>query len=310
MGRSEPLPSSGSGILNVHKPTGMTSHDVVDVVRRATGIKRVGHAGTLDPAAEGVLLVCVGTATRVSDYLMAGTKRYRATIQFGSSSTTDDREGTITQSPSPPSFTAADLGESTRAFLGEIDQVPPAYAAIKVGGRPMYERARAGQVVTAPPRRVRIDQITVESLDRWVAILDVTCSKGTYIRALARDLGRKLLTDAYLAALTRTQSGSFSLGESVSLDSIRRAGREGYLRRLLYPIDLAVASWPAIVLDPTEAAIIAHGGRLGERPGLAGENVRAYDESGHLIALLSSAESTGVWHPTLVFGKDQRDDAA
>lgn len=310
MGRSDPPSISCSGILNVHKPTGMTSHDVVDAVRRAAGTKRVGHAGTLDPAAEGVLLVCVGTATRVSDYLMAGTKRYRATIRFGASSTTDDREGTITESPTPPSFAADDLLDSTRAFLGEIDQVPPAYAAIKVAGRPMYDRARAGQIVWAPPRRIRIDRITVESFQDEVAILDVTCSKGTYIRALARDLGRKLSTDAYLAALTRTQSGSFSLIDSVSLDAIRRAGREDYLQRLLYPIDSAVASWPAIVVNRLDASVLEHGGRLDERSGLAGENLRAYDEAGHLIALLTSADLAGGWRPTLVFGKDQRDDVA
>jgi tRNA pseudouridine55 synthase len=310
MGRNNPPSISCSGILNVHKPTGLTSHDVVDVVRRAAGTRRVGHAGTLDPAAEGVLLVCVGAATRVSDYLMAGTKRYRATIQFGASSTTDDREGTITASSTPPDFTESDLICSVRTFLGEIDQVPPAYAAIKVAGRPMYERARAGQVVAAPPRRVRIDRISVDSFDRSVAVLEVICSKGTYIRALARDLGRHLSTAAYLAALIRTQSGSFSLSDSVSLDSIRRAGRDGYLGRLLYPIDVAVASWPAIVVDETAATIIANGGRLSERSDLAGENLRAYDETGHLIALLASADSAGGWRPILVFGKDQLDDAA
>ena len=310
MGKTEPVQTSLNGILNVHKPTGMTSHDVVDAVRRAAGTKRVGHAGTLDPAAEGVLLVCVGTATRASDYLMSGTKRYRATIRFGASSTTDDREGIITDSATPPNFAMADLIEGTTGLLGEVEQIPPTYAAIKIGGRPMYERARSGQSVTAPARRVRIDRIDVESLESYVATIGVVCSKGTYIRALARDLGRKLGTEAYLAALTRTQSGRFLLEDSVSLNVVQRAGHGGYLQRLMYPVDLAFESWPAIVLSSTDATTIANGGSLGGAPHLSGETLLAYDQSGRLVALLTVNEASGRWHPTLVFTRDVLNDVA
>src|SRR5579875_412702 len=178
-------PEGLSGILNVAKPVGMTSHDVVAFIRRQTGQRRVGHAGTLDPAAAGVLLVCLGDATRLSEFLMESDKQYRATIRLGAVSTTDDAEGIITPSASSvdhlalPTITAV-----LRRFQGEIEQVPPAFSAIKVGGQALYRSARAGQVVQAPSRRVRIDRIEILT---WIPpdlTIDVTCSKGTYIRAL------------------------------------------------------------------------------------------------------------------------------
>ncbi|HLZ10899.1 MAG TPA: tRNA pseudouridine(55) synthase TruB, partial [Chloroflexota bacterium] len=309
MGRSDRASGVLSGILNVRKPVGMTSHDVVDVVRLAANTRRVGHAGTLDPAADGVLVVCVGKATRVSDLLMAGSKTYRATIRFGASSTTDDSEGTITPTAERPCLSGCDLQGILAQFIGEVDQVPPAFAAIKIGGRSLYERARAGETMSIPPRRVRIDDIALVDFCDLVAVVTVTCSKGTYIRALARDLGRALGTAAYLASLTRTRSGSFLVGDSLPLETIRRAGGRGYLDRLIYPIDAAVADWPAVVLDPPSVKIVRHGGTWKGSPGSSAIPRRAYDQVGRLVALLSHVPAEAGWHPTTVFLEDQGDDA-
>jgi len=201
MSARNPARAAPCGILNVAKPPSITSHDVVDAIRRATGLRRVGHAGTLDPAATGVLLVCLGSATRVSDYLMASTKAYRATIRFGEVSTTDDAEGELTVSGSVDSLDKLSIQQALLQFVGEIDQVPPSYAAIKIAGQPLYRRARAGQPVLAPPRRVQIERIELVAWQQPEIVVDVTCSKGTYLRALARDLGRDLGCGAYLRSL-------------------------------------------------------------------------------------------------------------
>src|SRR5579883_3079663 len=227
----------------------MTSHDVVNVVRRHAGQRRVGHAGTLDPAASGVLLVCLGQATRVSEYLMNGTKQYRATIRFGAVSTTDDADGTITPTSKSLACLSLDrLSEALSDFIGDILQVPPAFSAIKLQGRPMYRSARAGQPVQAPPRVVHVDRIDVLGWESPDLILDVTCSKGTYIRALARDLGARVGTGAYLRSLVRTRSGAFQLEDSFSLDAIVEASRAGQLGRLLCPLDAAVDTWHVVSL--------------------------------------------------------------
>ncbi len=300
-----------SGILNVAKPTGMTSHDVVSLVRRRTGIRRVGHAGTLDPEASGVLLICVGQATRVSEYLMEGTKRYRATIRFGAVSTTDDAAGVI--SPSAASvahLTETQLTAATSRYVGTIEQIPPAFAAIKIRGQPMYRSARAGAPIQAPPRRVRIDRIDVIDWECPDLTIDVTCSKGTYIRSLARDLGQEVGTGAYLRALVRTASGSFTLDDSLSLDEVVRAATRGYLARLMYPLDAAVTGLPAVFLAPEDVATLRQG-KLWYGPiGAGGQRARAYDVStGHMVALLTYDESTAGWHADKVFPEEEDDVA-
>ncbi len=310
LSQSELEPTQLNGILNVNKPLGMTSHDVVDSVRRMVNTRRVGHAGTLDPAATGVLLVCIGSATRVSDYLMAGTKAYRATIRLGATSTTDDSEGAITINGSA-SFTIED--EFKRAlgpFIGQIDQVPPIYSAIKVGGRPLYDRARSGQNVVVAPRRVRIDALSVVDWRPPEVVIDVVCSKGTYIRALARDIGSNLGVGAYLSGLTRTRSGHFGVEDSLSLKQVGQAVQGQFLDRLLFPLDLAVTDWPAVVLPMSDVAKLLRGSRWFGPKAATGTRARAYDESGRLIALLTSAGPDAGWQPTTVFARDYRHDAA
>lgn len=304
-----------AGILNVDKPLGLTSHDVVDRVRRAAGMRRVGHAGTLDPEATGVLLVVLGAATRLSDLLMDGTKQYRGVIRFGATSTTDDAAGKITPSGRALDLDETDIRSLLQRFVGEITQVPPAYSAIKVAGQALYKRARQGQAVEVPSRTVHIERIEV--LERYENDLtvEVTCSKGTYIRALARDVGEAAGSGAYLASLVRTASGRFTRADALTLEEVAEAGEGGYLENLLYPLDAAGSGLPALLLDPDEVERVLHG-RDVSRPSAdhrpsreAGQLARAYDASrGRLVALVRSADET--WRPEKVFPEIETEDGS
>lgn len=221
-----------AGILLVNKPRGMTSHDVVDLVRRITGIRRIGHTGTLDPLAEGLLVVLIGDATKRQSEFMAGEKEYVAILHLGATSSTDDAEGEIAEvepprgGPTSKQQTAAVL----RNFIGEIEQMPPAFSAIKIRGRKAYEIARMGGVPKLKPRRVTIREIALLKYRYPSLKLRVVCSSGTYIRALARDIGQTLGCGAYLEALTRTRSGSLLLQDATSLNSLTR---ENWRRHLV-----------------------------------------------------------------------------
>ncbi|GAC1567018.1 MAG: hypothetical protein NVS3B14_11740 [Ktedonobacteraceae bacterium] len=203
------------GILNINKPTGMTSHDVVAKVRKLLKQKRVGHAGTLDPAASGVLPICVGQATRVAEYLSESGKAYQATIVFGTVTDTYDSEGAIIRTVSTDDLTLARIETLLPAFLGEQMQAPPRYSAIKLQGQPASKRARAGEDVTMKARPItiyRLEIIDWQSLQSPALTLAIECSKGTYIRSLAYDLGEQSGYGAYLGGLVRTRSGPFPVG--------------------------------------------------------------------------------------------------
>lgn len=253
------------GILVVDKPIGPTSHDLVGLVRRLAATKRVGHGGTLDPFASGVLPIFLGRATRVVEFHLADRKAYRATICFGASSTTDDLEGEMT--PSSGAAPSRDVVEgSFPAFTGTISQRPPAFSAIKVGGRRAYAVARAGGTVELKERAVTIDSLTLVSWDesepdRPIAIVDVVCSAGTYIRALARDLGEQVGSAAYLGALRRTAAGPFTETDAIPLDRVRAAAADGpqALASLLRPVDTGLDRFPSIDLTPAEVAAVARG---------------------------------------------------
>jgi tRNA pseudouridine55 synthase len=295
------------GILVVAKPAGPTSHDVVALVRRLAATKRVGHGGTLDPFASGVLPVFLGHATRVVEYHLGDRKAYRATICFGASSTTDDLEGELTPS-SGPAPTRAAVEAALTGLTGTIEQRPPAYSAIKVGGRRAYAMARAGETVELASRQVTIHSLDLVSWDeadaaRPIAVLDVTCSAGTYIRALARDLGEALGTAAYLGALTRTASGPFTLDAATALDEIRSAAAEspsGLLKHLL-PIDSGLDSFPVVSLTPDELTAVAKGQFIKPAGGLPGpaEQYRLVGPDGTLAAIASG--SAGRLAPDKVF---------
>lgn len=284
------------GILVVAKPAGPTSHDVVALVRRLAATKRVGHGGTLDPFASGVLPLFLGHATRVVEYHLADRKAYRATVCFGAASTTDDLEGELTPSEGPAPDRAA-VEAAMGAFVGAISQRPPAYSAIKVAGRRAYAMARAGETVTLASRQVTIDAMTLTSWDdaepaRPVAVIEVQCSAGTYVRALARDLGERVGSAAYLGALTRTASGPFELAEATALDVIRIAAADGPagLTPYLRPIDAGLDALPEVMLTPTEVAAIAKGQFVRPEAGIPAPaaHYRLCDPQGTLVAIATA----------------------
>ena len=208
------------GFLNIYKPVGMTSHDVVAALRRVTKIKQIGHTGTLDPFAEGVLPICVGKATRLIEYLQDD-KEYLATVQFGASTNTFDLDGEKT-SVSGKKVTKSEVEEALKAFSGEISQLPPIFSAIKVKGKKLYEYARKGEEVEIHPRKVVIENIELKEFDEenQQAQILIKCSKGTYIRSIANDLGQNLGCGGYLVKLIRTQAGSFRVEDSFQLDTV------------------------------------------------------------------------------------------
>jgi tRNA pseudouridine55 synthase len=256
------------GILVVDKPVGPTSHDVVALVRRLAGTKRIGHGGTLDPFASGVLPLYLGLGTRVVEFHLGARKAYRATVCFGASSTTDDLEGELTPSEgSAPS--REDVEAALAGFLGTHLQLPPAFSARKVGGRRAYALARAGQAPELPARETTFHALSLERWDatepdRPLAVIDVACSAGTYVRALARDLGAAVGSAAYLGALRRTAAGPFTLDDAISLDVAREAAAGGRFGDLLRPVGTGLDDLPALTLRPDEVVVVAHGGWIGE----------------------------------------------
>ncbi|MGG6239996.1 tRNA pseudouridine(55) synthase TruB [Nodosilinea sp. AN01ver1] len=238
------------GFLNLYKPQGMSSHDCVGAVRRLTGVKKVGHGGTLDPLAEGVLPIAVGRATRLLPYLPEG-KAYRAIIRFGLTTTTDDLEGDILTQQAADRLTVDDITACLPEFEGTIEQVPPAFSAIQVQGQRLYDLARKGRVVTPPSRTVTIHSLTVQHWQPGAQpelALDIDCGPGTYIRSIARDLGDRLGTGATLAHLTRTRSGGFDSAHSLTLDAVTDLGEKQGLA-LVDPAE-ALGHLPAIALSP------------------------------------------------------------
>jgi tRNA pseudouridine55 synthase len=302
------------GILVVDKPIGPTSHDLVGLVRRLAATKRVGHGGTLDPFASGVLPLFLGRATRLVEFHLADRKAYRATVCFGASSTTDDLEGELTIADGP-----APTREAVRAALpsltGTISQRPPAYSAIKVGGRRAYAMARAGETVELAERTVTIDTLEIvdwddSEPDRPIVVLDVRCTAGTYVRALARDLGERLGSGAYLGALRRTGAGSFRAEDAVSLDVVRAAAAEGPegLLPLLRPIDDGLDRFPEVLLSGAEVAAVSRGQFVRPDAGFppAAERYRLRAASGTLVAIATDA-GTGRLAPDKVLVSTQVD---
>ncbi len=305
-----------SGLLNINKPKGLTSHDVVARVRKLAGQRKVGHAGTLDPMATGVLLVCLGQATRLIEYLTAGPKRYRALIRFGTTTDTLDAEGKVIAKNDPSGLTEARLRQILPSFEGEIKQKPPLFSALKKGGKPLYKLARAGQSIEVESRQVTIYSLNWKSWQPPDLELEVVCSAGTYIRSLARDLGEAAGPGAHLAALTRTASGSWSLTEAVSLDVLEQAATQGtsIWQNYLYPPDRVVSHLPSVTLDEETARRVRHGQQiqLGVTPTgpllLQGENIdfiRAYTPTGTFLAILTPAQPDDkLWRPKKVFSLD------
>jgi tRNA pseudouridine55 synthase len=257
-----------AGIFNIDKPAGWTSHDVVARVRKLARLKRVGHAGTLDPAAVGVLPVCLGQATRLVEYLSATGKEYRATITFGVETTTYDAEGEIVARRSlPPDLDRAAIEAVLPRFQGTIMQAPPLYSALKRDGRRLYELARAGEQIEVAPRPVRIDLLEIADWQSPTLVLDIACGKGTYIRSLAHDLGEALGCGAHLAALIRTRVGPFTRARSITLDALATAFADDTWRDHLFAPDEAALDLPAVILGPASEKRVRNGQVVAPSPG-------------------------------------------
>lgn len=292
-----------SGVLIVDKPIGMTSHDVVQFIRRGTRINRAGHTGTLDPRASGVLVVLVGPAVRLSEFVSASDKRYQAVIKFGMTTSTFDTEGEIT-SRRPVDISYEELEEALSGFVGEFEQTPPIYSALKVKGKKAYELAREGKDVELEPRTITVHSLELLDWDPPEAVIDIQCSSGTYVRSLASDLGEKLGSGATLIGLRRTKNGQFTLREAISLRRLEESFQDGDWYKYLIPAAEALGDWHTVVVDVESIDKITHGHRIPGDPGLEqGLMARAVSEDGELVALIEFDAETAEWQPRKVFSK-------
>ncbi|WP_050607203.1 tRNA pseudouridine(55) synthase TruB [Clostridium niameyense] len=272
------------GIVNVFKPSGMTSFDVVRDIRKITKVKKVGHTGTLDPLASGVLPICIGKATKISDYIMEGTKSYRVELKLGITTDTYDREGKIT-SCNDVKVTEEQLISVLNNYIGDIEQVPPMYSAIKVKGKKLYELARKGIEVERESRKITIYNISVISIDMPYAIFDVKCSKGTYIRSLCYDIGKDLGCGGVMWNLQRIETSHFNIKQSISIDDLSEDNIGDYL----IPIDKALDQYEAIYVDNRLSKPLLNGVTLKDRKLLQklqeDKIYRTYIDNGNFVGL-------------------------
>jgi len=293
------------GILNLDKPRGKTSFGVVALVRRLSGERRVGHAGTLDPEATGVLPVLLGQGTRLIEFLADATKVYSAEIELGIATDTYDATGKVTQRCDASSLTREQVEMALSSFSGTVDQTPPMYSAVKHKGVPLYRWARAGVELPRKARRVEFSRLEIIDCNLPLLILEVECSKGTYIRSLAHDLGQKLGCGAHLKNLIRLKSGPFHISDAVSISKLEDAFSQGYWAEIIKPMDVAVIHLPMITVDEDSERAIINGRPLDLVTGgdVSAKLCRAYSRDGRFIALLRYDEQRGHWKPEKVFRK-------
>jgi tRNA pseudouridine55 synthase len=290
-----------TGLLNINKPQGLTSRAVVDRVSRLAGGAKAGHAGTLDPLASGVLIVCLGQATRLVEWIQRLHKSYRTVILLGARSDTLDADGQIVHEANPRVPARREIEDAAAPWIGEVEQAPPEFSALKVQGRRAYDLARAGRPVDLAPRRVRIDRIAVAHYDWPHLELEIDCGSGTYIRSIARDLGEALGCGGLVETLTRTRIGPFQIEQAVELGEL---STEMILRHLRPPLE-ALAGLPRRTLDPQQVAAVTQGRRLATRdlgdPAMPLGDVALIDPDGHLVALAESNPLQGWVQPRKVF---------
>jgi tRNA pseudouridine55 synthase len=294
-----------SGILNVDKPLSWTSFDVVRFVRGHSRQKRVGHAGTLDPAASGVLPLLVGRATRLTEYLVDTTKEYVAEVELGVVTDTYDAEGEVVAHADASSVSEAAVRDALEAFRGEIMQAPPVYSAIKREGVPLYKRARRGEDVRAEPRRVRVQELDIISYAAPNLQLRIVCGKGFYVRSLAHDLGSALGVGGRLTGLVRRRVGAFRIEDAVDIETLRGEFEDGtWTDRLIAP-DEVLLTWRAAILGDEGAENLLHGRETAIQPAegvhvASGDLCRAYSHTGDFLAILRCQDAT-TWRPEKVF---------
>ncbi len=292
------------GILNINKPAGKTSFGVVAVVRRLTGEHRTGHAGTLDPDATGVLPVCLGQGTRIVEFLMDTSKTYLAGVELGQATDTHDGSGQTIYQGDISGIDTGKLEQALAQFRGNIEQIPPMYSAVKHKGQPLYRLARAGVAVQRKSRKVTIHRLELISWQPPLATLEIECSKGTYIRSLAHDLGEGLGCGAYLKTLVRTRYGIFDVKDAVSLEQLEEAIKKGDWQQYLYPIDSVLQDIPALTVDESEEAAIKTGSKIQKNEDTNDDNQgkyrRAYSRDGRFLAILTQDNDSGGWRPKKV----------
>jgi len=290
---------SCSGLINIYKPSGITSRQAVDVVKRLVRPAKTGHAGTLDPLASGVLMICVGGATRLIEYVQQMPKRYTGAFLLGRSSPTEDIEGELTTLPDPPCPTLAEIERAAASLTGEILQRPPAYSALKVEGRRAYALARKGEQVDLAPRPVSVYHLEVIRYEYPELVLEIECGSGTYVRALGRDLAASLGTAAVMSALVRTAIGDFRLETACRPEQLNRES----LRQWLLPAVRAVARLPSVRLTAAEVTQLRRGIAIARWAGPTFGELAAIGPGGELVAIVE-ARSDGGLKPTRVLAVD------
>ena len=301
------------GIINVYKEKGFTSFDVVAKMRGILGQKKVGHTGTLDPEAEGVLPVCVGKGTRLCDMLTDRDKTYEATLLLGMETDTQDTTGTVLSETDASGLTEEAVREAVLCFVGDYDQIPPMYSALKVDGKKLYELARAGKEVERQARQVQILEIRVDKVELPRVWMTVTCSKGTYIRTLCHDIGEKLGCGGCMESLLRTRVSSFTLKDSLKLPEIEKLQESGKIEQILMPVDAVFMQYPCVSILEEQEKILRNGNpfRVREIQNLLpeGQNVdelekdriRVYDTGGQFCAIYEYREEKGMFFPVKMF---------
>lgn len=284
------------GILNIYKEKGFTSHDVVAVVRKILHMKKVGHTGTLDPDAEGVLPVCVGRGTKLADIIMDGHKSYRAILHLGTTTTTEDASGEVLEEK-PVIFDEDKIREIVNGFIGELDQIPPMYSAVKVNGKKLYELAREGKVIERKPRKIRIYDIQIRRFIPPCKVeMDVTCSKGTYIRTLCADIGEALGCGGHMAELTRTATGTFSLENAIKLGELKAMAEAGQVEKALLKLEDALTEYTKVFVSEKSAKLLYNGGKIrsgffkSEKAVENGQVVMVFDHEKNLVGLYTIIE--------------------
>ena len=296
------------GFLNIDKPEGMTSFDVVRAVRRAARVKRVGHAGTLDPLATGVLPVAVGDATRLIDALVDASKAYTAEVTFGSETTTDDAAGEVAVRADASVLTRDEVARALEAFVGRQLQTPPAFSALKLDGVPAYRAARQGTPREMVAREVVAHALTLRGFVDGRATIEIECGKGYYVRSLARELGRALGVYGHVSALKRTRVGPFRIERATPLAEAVRLLEARDLESLLQAPDAVLVDWPAVILGASELSDVLLGRELAPEPvtgsvAEAGRTARAYTSDGVFVAQMEAVEGAR-WHPYRVFREE------
>lgn len=296
-----------NGIVNIYKEKGYTSHDVVAVLRKVVGQKKIGHTGTLDPDATGVLPVCLGRATKVCELLTDHDKTYEALLLLGKTTDTQDISGEVLEERDPGDLTEEEVRSCIESFIGEYDQVPPMYSALKVNGKKLYELAREGKTVERKSRKVQIHGIRILEMNLPHVRMEVDCSKGTYIRTLCHDIGEKLQVGGCMEELERTKVGRFLKEDAVTLDEVRQKMEQGEGAELFTPLDQIFGELPAVTVTDAKAWMSYNGNDLPERFLLEkeewtdGQEVRVYDSRKNFIGLYQYRAPKKLFHIKKMF---------